>query len=542
MERAELSNAPKTPEQLPGLFKAFPETEDTFLTEEPAYWSPYKTAAEKLKYENDLPTVIQPFMRAYFQRHANEMAEVQRHPLEDYTGNLKEAWNKHLAANKLVDRFLSYETNSPFGQWSPAEWKSAKLLLRAAMETDHEKAMYSAGLKTKLETESKRLIARYGSQIDGFETLLLTPSFPTFYEKRDLDQKKYLLSVTEGHPDDALKEEIINIYHGGDANVFELRMAEETSAQDIEKLRTEIQTSDQSFRDRAVKKGYVMAERPDVKAFDELLKFDNTQEYEYTYSLKGLPDLYLREEILRRLVTLDKLPANSSVFGLTLDQFNEAIHAVLTDQEHEFTTVLRPYRQNYDTCGTACVMSILNRKGMRMDEDAELRIWEMVGKPYNFPGGLAWVLLRNGFEVTYVQDKPELLDKNNPEFAKMNSALVDAAKTYVDLHEKAVEQGLEFKVSDWGYDRVRSEIMHGNVCLLYLHVNETMSHVVIANGVKDGKIQIIDPLGSIRSMTQEELDRRIVNPMGKRLLVVKKLPSDLLSRTNEDLAELGYTD
>lgn len=185
-------------------------------------------------------------------------------------------------------------------------------------------------------------------------------------------------------------------------------------------------------------------------------------------------------------------------------------------------------------------MSILNRKGVPLTEENELAIWEMVGKPYNFPGGLALVLLRHGFHVAYFQDFPELLSATNPEFEAMDKRLLSAANTYVELHQAAVMAGLEFKVTDWNFQTVRREITRGNICIIYLHVTNTVTHVVLAHGVKGSRLEIMDPLRSIRYLSEDEFDARIVNPMGKRLLVVKKLPDDLFDVLNDKLALLGY--
>jgi hypothetical protein len=533
----------RTSEDYPDLFRAFQETTGIHQTEYPKYWSPYKTPEEKIAYQKRLPSEIQPFVRDYFQRHRNELLSHQPENTGQYLNNTVSAWNRHLAVNRQIDCFLSYEYKNIFGDWSPEEWKLAKRLLIAGMETDHVKVMYSGGIKAKLDLEVEKLIKKYESVDPEFSSFLMTPSFQSFYISWELEHRKYMLETLKGNNVDVLKTELLERYHSGDEGVFKLRLneiREKNKGKTPEQLEAEIQEIESRCKEGATKKIYNLIGRPDFQEFENLLRFDNTTEYEYTYSLKGLPDLFLREEILRRLVEKNKIEQDRSVFSLTISEFVVAIDEVIAKEESHFTIRLRHYSQNYDTCGTACIMSILNRKGLQLEEDVELRIWEMVGKPYNFPGGLAEVLLRNRFNVTYVQDKPEILDQNNPEFKIISNRLLAAAANYVDLFEQALERGLKFQVIDWDFDRVLFEIKRGNPCILYLHVTDTITHVVLAHGIKGNRIKIMDPLRSIKYLSREDLNSRIVNPMGKRLLVVHKLPHDFFTTLDEGLSVIGY--
>ena len=525
----------------PEFFMEFPETPDLYRTEFPTYWSPYKTPIEKLAYVKRITSEIQPFIRSYFQKHKAEMLDrIESEELSEYTGKTKDAWAKHLDVNQAIDCFLNYELGSEFGDWSPEEWRVARDLLAAGMDSDHAKAMYSGGIKDKLEIERRKLVARYGVMNPDFEHQLLTLSFPTFYESRVFSHKKYKLSVLDGRPDEALKGEIANKYYGGDNRLFDLRDQETKSSDDPEILRREIEASESSFRQRFAKKQYLMLERPDVRAFDDLLYFDNVTEYEYTYSLKGLPDLFLRDEILRRLTEAGLMPRDTNVFSLAKEDFFSAIDLMLAKLATKFEIRLRQYRQTSDTCGTACIMSVLNRKGLPLNEVEEMAIWSRVGRPYNFPGGLANVLLKFGFNVDYIQDSRVLLSKENPEFAVNDPHLVAAAEQYVGLHEEAVASGLHFESRDWSFDDVRSEIVRGNVCLIYIHVSAEVSHCVLAHGIKNGRLLIIDPLNSIKSLDSAELNARIKTPMGKRMLVVKKLPRDMFDTLRSKLHENDY--
>jgi ABC-type bacteriocin/lantibiotic exporter with double-glycine peptidase domain len=97
----------------------------------------------------------------------------------------------------------------------------------------------------------------------------------------------------------------------------------------------------------------------------------------------------------------------------------------------------------------------------------------------------------------------------------MSDQLLNAANNYVDLFEQALKKGLKFQVADWDFDRVLSEIKKGNPCIIYLHVTDTITHVVLAHGIKGNRLKIMDPLRNIKYVSKEELNKSIVNPMGR---------------------------
>ena len=504
--------------------------------------SPYKTAREKLDYERRLPTEIIPFVRAYFAKHKEEILKIcDQESIAEYLNHIQKAWREHIKANEAIDCFLSYESGNIFGDWSPEEWKLARQLLVAGFDTDHQKTLYSGGVKHKLDTERISLIEKYKSSgIDGIETILISPAGMTFYEGRVHDHKKYHLSVLKGEPDLNLKTELLARYHGNDPILFEERLRKQKFSDDINSLQKEIEETEELVRNRSIRKKYITAERQDLKDYDALLNFDNATEYEYTYSLKGLPDLFLREEVLKRLVEAGRIDSSTSVYALTKDDFLDGIDKEIAHLERHFFIRLRPYYQTQDTCGTACVLSILNRVGVPQTIENEMTIWEKVGRPYNFPGGLGLVLREYGFNVRYVQDSNKLLDETNPEFQSSDQNLLSAAKTYVSLHEKAVQEGMAFEIKDWDFSTVKSEVMRGNPCILYIYASEVYTHCVIARGVKNDRLEIIDPLGAIKYLDANQLNSLIQTSMGKRMLVVQKLPKDFYLKIREDLAEINY--
>ncbi len=524
------------------LFREFPPVPQNLTTLDTPFLSPYKSAKEKLDYERRLPIEILPFVRTYFAQHKDEMLKLcENEPISEYLSHIKEAWQKHIGANEAIDCFLNYETKNVFGDWSQKEWGMAKRLIVAAFETDHQKTMYSGGIKHKLEIERIRLGEKYRtSGIQDFDTLLISPAGLTFYEGREHNNKKLHLSILKGEPDFELKNEIVNRYNGGDQKLFEERFKTFKFSSDIEKLESEIQVIEERVRSRSVKKNYALVERQELKDFDSLLFFDNTTEYEYTYSLKGLQDLFLREELLKRLKSFGQFPADTSVYSLSKEDFVSAIDDRLSSIARHSSIRLRPYLQTMDTCGTACIMSILNRKGIPLTRDEEMAIWERVGKPYNFPGGLATVLLEHGFHVKYIQNHLTLLQADSLEFESKDPNLLRAAREYVVLHEKAIKKGLNYSIESWDFEKVKVEISRGNPCILYIYVSETYTHCVIARGIKNNRLEIIDPLGNIKYMNEEQLNKRIDTPMGRRMLVVEKLPDDFFEKLDKDLQVIGY--
>ena len=58
--------------------------------------------------------------------------------------------------------------------------------------------------------------------------------------------------------------------------------------------------------------------------------------------------------------------------------------------------------------------------------------------------------------------------------------------------------------------------------------------------MEDGRLEIIDPLGNITFLTEEGLNKIIDTDMGRRMLVVQKLPADFFENLNQQLANIGY--
>ena len=68
-----------------------------------------KEALEILQKQNILPTLIQPFVRAHFDKYKEEISKIQQESISEYLKNLKTSWEYHLKVNGIIDIFLMYE-------------------------------------------------------------------------------------------------------------------------------------------------------------------------------------------------------------------------------------------------------------------------------------------------------------------------------------------------------------------------------------------------------------------------------------------------
>jgi hypothetical protein len=198
-------------------------------------------------------------------------------------------------------------------------------------------------------------------------------------------------------------------------------------------------------------------------------------------------------------------------------------------RKYSYLIRMRPYLQNYGTCGTCCVLPILEKIGKTPTIQLEREIWDRVGKPYNFPGGMAKILIENNFKPVYYQYPAEPFTLNHEDILSQNPFLYKKIQEYINLHQEAVSMGMDVVIQDWGYEDIHIQLEHGNVCILGIHIpSSDVLHWIIVRGYRGNRLEVIDPLKQIRSIYEYEMEGLINTSMGKRLLVIKKFPEELL--------------
>lgn len=490
----------------------------------------YLKGEEKYRYQQQIPKRIRPYLLNHIASLKEEVDRcVDNEVLSAYLFNLDSAWRGHNRINGLIDWFLFVEHLAPFKDWSLQEWQTARDLLVAAIEVDHRKNVYSGGIKRKVEKEAQNLRSTL-SLSENEASLLLTPASGTFFSRYFLEHAEYHLVKTWNKAEVAeRRHKLAEKYHCGDEKLLEIRIKDiNLEGCDERELKRTIETFRVRLRQLFVEKIYFMIGREAVKQIDRLLEFDNLLEYLWVYNFKGFPDVLLRDEICRRLKLAHRLPESADSLSIKPAELLSLVDDYIEHRRFRYLIRMRPYLQNYTTCGACCVISFLEKKGLTPTLNLESQIWERVGKPFNFPGGMAKILIENGFNVVYYQYPAEQFTPGHEDVVGRDPFIYEKIKEYVVLHKEAVAAGMDVVITDWGYQEVRKQLESGNPCILGIQLSSTILHWVIVRGYRGNRLETIDPLGRIKSISEGEMDRLIQTSMGKRLLVVEKFPPEFL--------------
>ncbi len=493
----------------------------------------YKTAEEKRAFATTLRSgAVRPYLSRYAASIQPEIEEVLAESLAEFCRHTDQAWQNVIAVNKEVDAFLYHESQSPFGDWSPVEIAYAIALLKRALKAEHEKNVYSSAIKRKLDQETDRLVKKFGLT-EAEKHLLVTPGFATFHEQYHFDHMRFHLS-----PEEAMKQALLARYHADDPELLEERLrAFAFSTKENNVLLRQLQEHETKQTQTSTQKYYLLIERPELKQFEWLLRFDNLTEYEYAFGLAAYPEIFLRERLLALSKMYKIVDAETTIFSLLKwTDWEEPLRQLMTKMEKTFRIRLSPYAQTANTCGTACVMSVLHTVGVPLTRTVEYDIWNRVGAPYNFPGGMALELMKYGFLVDDWNEPDQLFTPEHPDLVSGDESMFVYAHLYVDLFERAVERGMNVSCKPWGFQDVLSNIRQGNVCIVgvgFPGIGDDILHWVIARGYEqkaDGshRIEILDPMGSLKWLTESQMEELIDTSMGKRLLVVRKFPAGFL--------------
>lgn len=258
----------------------------------------YKTSKEKVAYEEQIDTRIRPYLFIHSQDLSQEMHSASQLGPIEYLEELERAWKEHIQVCIDISDFLSQRHESRYPAWCLSEWEDVKSLLIEAFKTDKDKNTFSVGIKDKIEKTVTELKDKYSWDEHEMETCI-TPSTPSFHTQYNLDHMK-LAMITKETEYDSEEEILAEKYHHGDVDLLKLRLEKMGFGKMSETmLRTLIDNVELKIEQQSLAKIEFLKKYPEAQAIDDLLVFDNLQEYVYVYSQAAYPDLHLREEVLK---------------------------------------------------------------------------------------------------------------------------------------------------------------------------------------------------------------------------------------------------
>lgn len=522
---------PQDPEG--GIFRKIENVAQPREYLEPAFLLSYKSAQERMQLATSFRTAeIRPYLHRYFESIQGEITHaIETEHAATYLEHLHSAWRDVAEVNKRIDTLIANKDQDAFPEWSLAQLKLSRGLLEKALEAEHTKNIYSGGLKRKIEAGMESATLRYGLTSEEVQ-LIGTVAGGTFHERYNADHMRYFLSDKDSEKEE-LRLALLRMYHGNDPRLLDERMASFSfETRDSAGIAEQLESISGLIKERTTKKNYLMLGRQELKTLEALLRFDNWDEYLYIYRFSAFPEAILRSTLMKHAQKEELISEDTHFLQLNHAEFLALVDRMIEKRRDSYDIDLEMYRQTDNTCGSACVMSILERVGVPMSREAEIEMWDRVGKPYNFPGGMAKELMGHGFRVDYHQYPDRAFSPSQkPELEA--ASLIPKAEEYVRLHEEAVTLGMNVEIADWDLDTIIAEMQKGRACIVGTNIggSSELLHWEIAQGYRaqgnSYEIRILDPLGNRRWVGRSELESKAVTSMGKRMLSVYKIPAEL---------------
>lgn len=512
--------------------------------EKPRHSLSYISPEARIELATSLRAVrMRPYHEQYISKIEGEVnAAVQDESANEYLTHLEQSWQATIDENEKIDTFLCIRNDAPFAEsWSEAELEKAQDMLQRTLKAEHSKNVYSGALKRKIEYEAEKIRHKYSMSDEEFN-LLLTPKSGSFHDRYRLDHLEYYLDP-EGYGQNKLAG-LLGTYHDGDCELFELRLKSfNFENTDNAQLRASAAQTRERLKDVSIKKGYLMQERPDVAVVDRLLEYDNWEEFIHICTYKAFPEAILREKLLEHAQYNLLADKNARFTDYTHDEFIALVEQMHEEARTAYNVEVKPYRQTDDTCGTACVLTLLRSKGKEFTQDDEMQMWSRIGRPFNFPGGIAQELMQEGFNVKYSQYPSRSFYEDHPDINDNPDFFFKTAGLYMQQLKEATTHGLDIAVADWNFETIIENLKSGNLSIVGINIGEDrnareMLHWVLATGYRlddDGyKLYIIDPLGRDRYVDKRYIDWATPTSMGKRLITIRKMPEHSLDIANSE--------
>lgn len=477
---------------------------------------------EKLDFQDKIKSEVRPYLQNIVEKLRGKIKSAIEFPADAYLSNLRNSWQEHNQIAKNISDFLRVVHDRSGITLGPIQLEQAIGLLEKAIHSDNEKNVYSGGLKKKIEAEAIRIKDRYNLSDEEY-LMTLTPSEGNFYEAYRYDHLKFFFANKNG--ENIGKSELIEKYHGEDEGLLNSRM--ETfgfEKESIEALTNELEKYLKRHKDFVIRKGYLMLEKPDIKTLDKLVSFDNMEEFQWGYSLMGMPDYLLRKLLYTELVRAKFLNKNQPLLSVDENELLELSKKLKEKREEHFQMHIPNVQQHWDSCGAACVLSMLTLKGIKSKKETEKEIWSRIGQPYNYPPGMAIELMKEGFDVTFRQYPARVFSDEHPVFRGNDEELTKACNLYLKMIGEAVKLGMELKIAPINSNEIKKELKKGNVCLISIRLHEAEPgplHAITVYGYHEDSFLVNDPLNVISQMPSETMDKLMDTTMGHRMLVVK---------------------
>lgn len=464
--------------------------------------------------DSEMKKEVIPFVKAFntlpsqIQDESNKFAETLN-PIS-YFSRLETGWKKHNETAILIDDFLDDYYSGRITISSDKVIERAHELLKQAFNTEHEKRVFSAGVKIALERYITEAIYKYKLSNEEVN-ILITPGVVNYWAYYKGEHLKFLLAKqTESESYDVLQRTICKTFHAEEVIVLNARLERDFVAyeNDIQKIRDDLSEYEclisrvEEFRIKGV---YLTLGRSDLRYIQKIMAYDNLEEYLFGSNLFGIPDLYLRRLLIKKMVEAKILEEKPGVLFYKEDELLSGVKEFMTEQKNQSTRKFPSvYRQTTNvTCGVACTMMALNYfLDHPLSKEIEDTLYEKL-RLENFdivPAiSLASFMAENGLDVT-VKHQDE--DKFWNFLSGVNKELYQKQK---DAYEKAKSFPLKFDYSAVTEESIIHELKENRVVIYGIFLSNYIKHALLIYMYSNGLFYGIDPLSGKRTYSAEKL-------------------------------------
>lgn len=260
------------------------------------------------------------------------LSRVEAESTPTFLRNLERTWREHNELALEIDLFLKGAAIWQSLEIQESDLDNAVALFERAVLVEDEKRIYSASVKEALNKAMAQARIKYSFNQEDMNSIFGLWGEAPYWIYRDGAHACWLLAQrgvmafgpTETPP---LTAQLCTTFHGGSEMVLRERLNDSwlkklvnmstTSLLEVVNHWNEYVTSGKS---RRIKAGYLTLERPELKASQTLIRYDNLIELLFGENLWGVPDLFLRRMTVNTLVRLGYADARESVLMYTVDE------------------------------------------------------------------------------------------------------------------------------------------------------------------------------------------------------------------------------
>jgi len=483
----------------------------------------YLAASTLANLDQEIASEVLPYVKTFnalpdqIQVEARYVAETLN-PVE-YFNNLSGAWKDHNELASTIDDYL-FQIYS--GQLSPDSCfalKQARELLERAFATEHNKRIYSAGVKIALDRYIESAIARYNLLPDELY-ILLTPGVVNFWTSYRGEHAEYIYATKKSpRAASALRECLCKRFHAEEEAIFNSRLGRDFrefhdyTLSELNWIIKEFQACKAKVNELGIKGFYLTLEKPDLKYVQRIISYDNYEEYLFGYNLFGIPDLYLRRQMINTLVNHGAIDKRNGVLFYSKDELLKGLNVMIASLEKAGTGVnQKPPKQpavflqtRNTTCGVACMMMAMN-----YFLDTPLNpVWEgklrrqLKMKKYDLVPAinLAAYMKQQGLEVAVFHQGAQkfwesIRLSNEDIFCEQQTAYARALRRGIKPNDGAVTVDAML------------EALNADKLLIYgIALNESIKHAVLIYKHEQGFFYVNDPLAGQRIYSPSDLWR-----------------------------------